>query len=62
MIVFVFTSSGRNLMKNHATIISSINKVSNAIDGYNPDLKEIYEYLKNYYLTHVGDITKNIKR
>ena len=53
---------GRNLMKNHATIISSINKVSNAIDGYNPDLKEIYEYLKNYYLTHVGDITKNIKR
>jgi len=52
----------KNLMKNHATIISSINKVSNAIDGFNPDLKKIYEYLTNYYLTHVGDITKNIKR
>ena len=34
----------KNLMKNHATIISSINKVSNAIDGFNPDLKKIYEY------------------
>ena len=52
----------KNLNKNHATIISSINKVSDAIDGYNPDLKKIYEYLTNYYLTHVGDITKNIKR
>ena len=52
----------KNLMKNHATIISSINKVSNAIEGYNPDLKKVYDYLTNYYLTHVGDITKNIKR
>jgi hypothetical protein len=52
--------TAKSLMKNHATIISSIKKVEDAIDGYNPKLKEIYEYLKNYYLTHVGDITKTI--
>ena len=53
---------GRSLMKNHATVISSIKKVDDAIDGYNPSLEKIYKYLKNYYLTHVGDITKNITR
>lgn len=51
---------GRNLMKNHATVIFSIKKVEDAIDGYNQDLNNIYEYLKNYYTAHVGTITENI--
>jgi hypothetical protein len=46
-------------MKGHATIISSIKKVEDALDGYNPYLLERFRYLTNYYLTHVGDITKN---
>jgi hypothetical protein len=53
---------GKSLMKGHATIISSIKKVQDALDGYNPYLLERYRYLTNYYLTHVGDITKNTTR
>ena len=53
---------GKSLMKGHATIISSIKKVQYAIDGFNPYLLERYRYLTNYYLTHVGDITKNTER
>jgi hypothetical protein len=53
---------GRSLLKNHATIISSIKKTQDALDGYNPYLLERYRYLTNYYLTHVGDITENTTR